>query len=187
MLSYGSPRRIHVIGASGSGKTTLARELAGRLDVPYHGLDAVGYEGGAGAKRSLELRQADLARIVAQPGWVTEGAFLWWVEDLLQHADAIVWLDLHWSVCYRRIVIRHLKADLARNNPHPGFLNMLRFAAGVRSYCLDPQPAVPAAPDDDHANRAAVVLALAPYMDKVIHCRHPEEARRFLARAAGVA
>ena len=44
-------------------------QLASYLQIPCHELDAVGYEGGAGAERLLEVRLADIAQIAAQPAW----------------------------------------------------------------------------------------------------------------------
>ncbi len=173
-------RRIHIIGMAGSGKTTLARQVAARLNAPCYELDVIGYENGSGAKRLQEQRQADIQSIIVQSSWIVEGAFLWWIDDLLAHADVIVWLDLHWRLCWWRIVVRHIKADLAHNNRHPGFRNMLRFAAGVRLYYTNPVPTTSSAPDDDGANRAAVVQVLAAYEDKVVHCRRPADVRAFL-------
>ncbi len=175
------PRRIHIIGSGGSGKTTLARQIAAVLSAACYELDRVGYDNQA--KRLLEDRYVDVRRIAAQPAWVSEGGFVWWVEDLLQTADTIVWLDLHWTLCWRRIVMRHIRADLTRTNAHPGFRSMLRFAAGVRPYYLNPIPAVPSAPDDDAAkNRAAVAQVLAAYPGKVAQCRRPKEVAAFLAQ-----
>ena len=173
--------RIHIIGSGGSGKTTLARQLAVVLSAPCYELDHIGYSGHS--KRSIEDRQTDVRQIAAQPAWVSEGGFVWWVGDLLEAADTIIWLDLHWTLCWRRIVTRHIKADLARTNAYPGFRKMLRFAAGVRPYYLDSAPAVPSAPDDDAANnRAAVAQVLAAYPGKVIQCRRPQEVAAFLAQ-----
>ena len=108
---------------------------------------------------------------------------MWWVEDLLEAADTIVWLDLPWFLCWRRIVIRHIKADLARTNAHPGFRSMLRFTAGVRPYYLNPVPAVPSAPDGDAAkNHAAVAEALAVCPGKVVQYKSPKEVAAFLAQ-----
>ena len=95
------------------------------------------------SKRPLEERLHDVRQIAAQPQWVSEGAYLWWTDDLLQNADMIVWLDLHWTLCYQRIVMRHIRADIARTNTHPGFVKMLRFAGGKREYYLNPVPGVP--------------------------------------------
>lgn len=176
-------KRVHIIGSGGSGKTTLARKLAVFLNAPCYELDHVGYENGNGAERSLSARYEDVRRIASQPTWVSEGGFVWWVDDLLQSADAIVWLDLHWTICYRRIVMRHIRADIAGNNLHPGFLKMLRFAKGVRPYYLDPEPAVPSAADDDaRNNRAAVAQVLGPYSDKIIHCRRPADVTVLLSQ-----
>jgi len=175
-----SPKRIHIIGCGGSGKTTLARKLAAILKAPCYELDHIGYDDHA--KRSLEERLHDVRQIAMQPSWVSEGGYLWWTNELLQNADVIVWLDLHWTLCYQRIVQRHIRADIARTNAHPGFFNMLRFAKGARQYYLNPIPAVPADPNDDAANRAAVAQVLRAYSGKTIRCSRPADVAALLKR-----
>ena len=180
-LMNGSAKRIHIIGTGGSGKTTLARQIADALNAPCYKLDNIGYA--RHSKRSLEERLHDVRQIAAQPRWVSEGGYLWWVDDLLQNADVIVWLDLHWTLCYQRIVTRHIRADIAGNNSNPGFLNMLRFAGGKRRYYLNPTLAVPADPNDDDAmNRAAVAQVLRAYSDKTLRCTRPADVTILLKR-----
>jgi adenylate kinase family enzyme len=50
-------RRIHIIGGPGSGKTTLAGYLAQAIGASCYDLDVVGYEGGSGARRPLDVRR----------------------------------------------------------------------------------------------------------------------------------
>jgi hypothetical protein len=169
-------RHVHIIGGSGSGKTTLARTIAARYALPVYDLDEVAYEGGAGKKRPLDARLADVRRIVGQPGWVTEGIFLWWTDDLLCAADAIIWLDLPWHIGARRVVIRHLRATVAGTNRHRGIGKLLRFLRETRHYYGAKPP--PTAPDDDRAtSRDATAAALAPYTDKAIRCRRRADVR----------
>ena len=178
-----SIKRIHIMGAAGSGKTTLAQRAAARLACPWVELDAVAYEGGYARKRTLDERLASLQAIIAQPAWVTEGSYLWWVDDLLEAADAVVWLDLPWTVAMPRIVTRHFKLSWAGENRHPGLRNLINFAWGCRLYYLEKAPRVPKARDDDFAlNRAGVVQYLAPYMAKVIQCRQPAHVDQFLVQ-----
>ena len=127
-------RRIHIIGGAGSGKTTLARAIGGARTLPAYDLDAIAYEDGAGAKRSLDARLADVRRIVGQPSWVTEGIFLWWTDELLRNADVIIWLDLPWRIGARRIVLRHLRTSIAGTNRHRGIRNLIRFLRATQRY-----------------------------------------------------
>ena len=175
-------QRIHVIGGPGSGKTTLARRLAELGSLPAYDLDAIGYAGGAGPKRSLEARLADVRHIAAQPAWITEGSFLWWTEELLERAEVIVWLDVSWRLAAWRILRRHVLASLAGTNRHHGIRRLLSFLRSARHYYVGPARS-PKAPDDDGAvTSASTAQALAPFAPKVIRCRHPADVDAFLAR-----
>lgn len=166
-------RKVHIIGGAGSGKTTLARRLSARLRAPAYDLDRVAYANGAGAKQGEADRRRDVRQIVAQPCWVTEGIYLWWVDDLLNAADVILWLDIPWRVAAWRIVRRHVVASLRGSNQHPGWRNLLRFVFATRRYYLRPTPVAPMDVCDDPAiTRAATIRALAPYRDKLIRRRH---------------
>lgn len=165
-------QRIHIIGAAASGKTTLAQQASEILDIPCIDLDVVAYESGYARKRTLDERLASLQTILAQPGWVTEGAYLGWVDDLLEPADAIVWLDLPWYVSMPRIVTRHIKLSWAGTNRHPGIIKLLRFFIAYIPFYTEKTPRKPKARDDDSTlNRVGLEHYLQPYMAKVVHCR----------------
>lgn len=173
--------RIHIIGGPGSGKTTLANQLVARLGAPVYDLDIVAFEGGAGARRPLDLCLADVQRILAQPCWVTEGIYLWWTDDLLRAAEHIIWLDPPWRVAAWRIVLRHVRAELAGHNRHRGWLKLLRFVRWTRTYYARKDMPTSTNPEGDGANcRVATAVYLQAYMDKVIHCRDSDDVQRFL-------
>jgi adenylate kinase family enzyme len=67
--------RVNVKGISGSGKTTFARELAGRLGVPYLELDAVHHIGPNWTEATPEQLQASAREFMAgaHDGWVIDG------------------------------------------------------------------------------------------------------------------
>ena len=182
MGSYGG-RRIHIIGGPGSGKTTLARQAAARLGAPCYELDVVGYEGGAGAERPLEVRLADVRQIAMQPAWVTEGIFLGWTDELFKAADRIVWLDLPWRLVGWRIFLRHVKAELRGNNRHSGWLKLYRFMQWSRRYYIHPEGSQFVLPGSDiEENRALTENYLAAFRDKLVRCGSPVEVKTYLER-----
>jgi adenylate kinase family enzyme len=101
-------RRVNVKGISGSGKSTFARELAGRLGVPYVELDAL-HHGPNWTEASAEELQARVreAMEAAPDGWVIDGNYEWKLgENVLVAADTIVWLDLPLWPTLRRLARR---------------------------------------------------------------------------------
>lgn len=175
-------QKIHIIGGGGSGKTTLAQQLSALINVPHYALDAVAYEGGAGEKRSLATREAEVARISAESAWITEGIFLWWTAPLMEQAELIIWLDLPAPIAAWRIVWRHFKKSLQGDNPHSGFKKLYKFVSHQYSHYYQPEPTRPSAPDDDGATtRAATIIALEPFETKVARCRNNRELETLLS------
>jgi adenylate kinase family enzyme len=159
---------VHIIGGPGSGKSTLARQLGLQLGAEVVELDQVAY-GPGGAKRTLAERSASVRDILARPVWITEGIYLWWIEDLLCCADVIVWLDVSFRLAAWRIVTRHVRASLAGTNQHPGLRRLLAFLRGTYRYYAEPLSEAPAAADDDGAiTRAHTARELGRYATKVV-------------------
>jgi adenylate kinase family enzyme len=100
-------KRIAIISsASGSGKTTVGRDLARRLDVPYHELDAL-HHGPNWTEATAEELRAKVAPLVAEEAWVIDGVYRGKLGDLvLAPADTVLWLDLPMRVWLPRLLRR---------------------------------------------------------------------------------
>ena len=100
-------RKVAVVTtASASGGTTLGRELARRLGVPFHELDALFWKPGWVESTADELR-ARVEPIVATDGWVIDGSYQSKIGQLvLGSADVVVWLDLPLWTWLPRLVAR---------------------------------------------------------------------------------
>jgi adenylate kinase family enzyme len=97
-------QRVLVGGISGTGKTTLARELAARLGLPFHEMDAL-YHGPNWT--TIPSFEADVAAIAAQDAWVFDSMGYSEVRELVwSRADTVVWLDLSRPVVLRRVLAR---------------------------------------------------------------------------------
>ncbi len=97
---------VIVASASGSGKTTLGRELARRLDAPFHELDALHHGPGWTEATAGELRER-VEPLLDAERWVVDGSYRSKLGDLvLERADVVVWLDLPLRVWLPRLVRR---------------------------------------------------------------------------------
>lgn len=174
--------RIHIIGAAGSGKTTVAQWVSQECGVPHSDLDFVSWENGSGGLIPLEKRLADVETIANQPGWVTEGVYLWWIESLVQAADEVVWLDLPPRICLTRIVVRHARKSLAGTNLHPGLGKLYRFVKWQIDSYYRAEPADLALPIDDRKpSRASTEAYLRKFRPKLTHLTTPAQVRQWQA------
>ncbi len=94
-------QRIMVIGGPGSGKSTLARRIGHRLDLPVYHLDQLTFESGW-VERPHDVRDRELANIVAGAHWVIDGNYARTWHMRLQRADVVVWIDIPlWTRVWR--------------------------------------------------------------------------------------
>jgi adenylate kinase family enzyme len=169
-------RRIHVTGGPGSGKTRLARRLAAVLDVPLIDLDEMMLDLDARSPRPLiaeafhEQMLANTRPLLQGDAWVSDGAYLGWAMPFFDAADLIVWMQAPWRVASYRIITRHIRADLARNNRFPGYRRLFAFWRWYRSFYAGRNPEGLNAygmPNTIHTLREAVQS----HAEKVVSCR----------------
>src|SRR4051812_35215811 len=168
-------QRVAVMGASGNGKSTLARELAGRLGVPYVELDAL-HHGPNWAEPELEDFRRRVSEATAGDGWVVDGNYEWKLGELVTgRADTVVWLDLPlalilgrlWRRTYRRWRTQEELWNGNRESVRAAFWGRESlFVWAVRSHFR-------------HRRHAPRRLA----GRNLVRLRSPDEIRLFLARA----
>ena len=119
-------RVVIIASASGSGKTTLGRELARRLEVPFHELDAL-HHGPNWTEATADELRARVEPLLAAEGWVVDGAYRNKLGDLvLERATVVVWLDLPRRVWLPRLVRRTVSRIVRREELWNGNRETLR-------------------------------------------------------------
>ncbi|AEE45533.1 toxin [Cellulomonas fimi] len=173
------PRRLRVVGNSGAGKTTLAREAARRLGVGHLELDAV-FWAEHWTMRDVAEAHALLRDFLASPGardgWVTDGNWNSRRGELLEDADAVVWLDYPRRVVMARVLRRTLRRGALREELWHG--NRERLRNLLRR---EPDENIVLWSWTQHESYRERYAALASSGDvPVIRLRHPREARAWL-------
>ena len=157
--------KVYVIGIPGSGKSTLARWIGQEFGIIPRDLDFVAY-GADGRERTPEEIAAQIEAIRSATRWVTEGAYHDdWLKPLLDDAHAIAWLDVPLSACLTRIIKRHVRAELGRNNAHPGWRRLVWFLNYTRRTARQ--------------QRLETAALLSAYSDKVTRCRSSRDVAIF--------
>jgi len=124
------------MGGPGSGKTTLARELSTLIGAEYIELDLVAFPAqgpGIPLKSDSEL-SAEVSAIQEKGSWVVEGMYTGWTDPLIYGADFVIWLDPPWPVAVWRVVWRHIKSEIRRNNRNPGWKRLWWLLPSVRRW-----------------------------------------------------
>ncbi len=177
--------RIHITGGPGSGKTRLAQRLTKLRSIPKHDLDGLLLGVGDDALMSGDASVADLdaegaiSRLAGMPEWVSEGVYFNWTEPFLESADVIVWLDPPWRVASYRIIARHVRLELARQNRFPGWKRLYSFWRWAARFYAD---------TNEHTinrygapnTRLVLEAGLEPYRNKIIVCRTNKDIERFV-------
>ncbi|MFF7445984.1 MULTISPECIES: adenylate kinase [unclassified Streptomyces] len=105
--------RILVVGVTGAGKSTLAQAVGKRLNLPYHEMDALYFNGPDWAVN--DKLSEDVASLAAQPRWIFDSLGYPDVRDLLwDRADTVIWLDYSKRVIMPRVMRRSLRRTLTR-------------------------------------------------------------------------
>jgi adenylate kinase family enzyme len=168
-------RKVLVGGSTGTGKSTLARQLAARLALPFHEMDALFHGPGW---QPLPTFEAEVERITAGDAWVFDSHGYPQVRDLVwSRADTVVWLDYP-----RRIVMgRVLRRSFARATYNRELWNGNRES--FRDWADPEHPVRWAWSQYDKRRTDITARSRDPAYGQltVIRLRHPREAREWLA------
>lgn len=92
--------RVLIIGNTGAGKSHLAKALAECSHLPLYSLDDFHWlAGGFDQKRDRDEARRLACAAAAGQSWIVEGVFGWLADEVVDRAEALIWLDLQWESC----------------------------------------------------------------------------------------
>ncbi|MGW7945788.1 DNA topology modulation protein [Staphylococcus xylosus] len=101
-------KKVIVIGSSGSGKSTFSRKLSERLNIPVYHLDQLFWK--PNWVMSTEYEKITIQNSILEKNeWIIDGNYSGILEDRLQLADTVIFLNLPRRICYYRVFKRFFK------------------------------------------------------------------------------
>ena len=111
--------RISIIGGSGTGKSTLADILSKELHLPSVHLDAINFE-----PNWVEIDKTKRDNIIStkalEEEWIIDGNYTKTLEERLQRADLIIWLDYSTVMQLKGVLKRFFKTYKQERPEIPG-------------------------------------------------------------------
>jgi|LGOV01.1.fsa_nt_gb adenylate kinase family enzyme len=98
-------KKIMIMGISGSGKSTLAKELNTEFGIPVFHLDMLMMNQNWRPKDKEEQREIH-SEILKNTSWIIEGNWSTTINDRVQEADMIIYLDCSLATSLYRVTKR---------------------------------------------------------------------------------
>lgn len=126
-------KKIFIIGSSGSGKSYLAKILSKKYKIKHFDLDDIFWEQKYSKKRSEANKKKEVTKIIQKNnGWIIEGIFHSFVQEIIKEADEIIWLDIHKNILSWRIFKRYWKRRKQKNETLKSNLSLINWARNYR-------------------------------------------------------
>ena len=119
-------KRISIIGGSGSGKSTLANILSKELNIPAIHLDAINFQ-----PNWVRIDKSKRDNIILSKSnddkWIIDGNYNETLQDRLEKADLIIWLDYS-TFAHLKGITKRIYKNFNKDKPElPGCKERLNF------------------------------------------------------------
>lgn len=124
--------RVMIIGCGGAGKSTLARQLGEVTGLPVVHLDKLFWKSGWVESSKAEIDEK-IRQAAACPRWIMDGNYNRTLEQRLERADTVIYLDFPRMVClwgvFKRLLtnLGKVRPDMPEGCPEKVDLEFLRW------------------------------------------------------------
>lgn len=101
-------KKIAVVGGSGTGKTTLTNNLGRKLNLPIYHIDGIHHLENWKARDTKE-RDSIILKRANEERWVIDGTYKSTLQERINKADLVIFLDYSTILRLNGILSRYLK------------------------------------------------------------------------------
>lgn len=111
--------RVCIIGGSGTGKTTLSNNLSRELNLPIYHIDGIHHLKDWKIRDTAERDRIILEK-VEEPRWIIDGTYRSTLQQRLEKADYIIYLDYSSFAQIKGVMKRFIKNHGKEKEEIPG-------------------------------------------------------------------